>query len=82
MKESNILVGNVVNNFLRRDKWLNTKGEVMMESNILVGNVVNSQRIPVRHLPDTFQTIAKHPPDTHKIVTKDQTCTVIPSAIS
>ena len=38
MKESNIIVGNVANNFLRRDPLLNTKGQYMKESNILVGN--------------------------------------------
>ena len=39
MKESNILVGNVVNNFLRRDIWLNIKGQYMKESNTLASNV-------------------------------------------
>ena len=34
---------------------------------------------PTRHLPDTLQTISIHPPDTHKTVTKDQTCRVIGS---
>ena len=33
-KESNILAGNVVNNFLRRELGLDTKGQHMKESNI------------------------------------------------
>ena len=36
MKESNTLVGNASNNFLRRDLFLNTKGQYMRESNTLV----------------------------------------------
>ena len=42
MKESNILAGNVVNNSLRREMWLNTKGEYMKESSFLAGNVTNN----------------------------------------
>ena len=42
MKESNILVGNVVNNFLRKDIGLNTKGQYMKESKTLAGNAVNN----------------------------------------
>ena len=52
VKESNIFVGNVANNFLRRDSLLNTKCHYMKESIILVGNVAyNSLRIEV--LQDT-----------------------------
>ena len=39
VKESNMIVGNVANNSLRRDPWLNTKGQYMKESNTLVDNV-------------------------------------------
>ena len=35
-------MGNVVNNFLIRELWLNTKEVCMKESNILVGNVANN----------------------------------------
>ena len=35
---------------------------------------------PARHPHDTLQTMSKHLPDTHKTVTKIQTCKVIPSA--
>ena len=42
MKESNSLVGNAANNFLRREVLLNTKGQYMKESNTLVGNVANN----------------------------------------
>ena len=42
MKESNTLVGNVANNFLRRDILLYTKGQYMKESNTLVGNAANN----------------------------------------
>ena len=38
MKESNIFVGNVANNFLKRDPLIDTNGQYMKESNILVGN--------------------------------------------
>ena len=40
MKESNILAGNVVNNFLI---WFNIKGQYMKESNILVENATINQ---------------------------------------
>ena len=42
VKESNIFVGNVANNFLGRGTLLNTKEQYMKESNTLVGNAVNS----------------------------------------
>ena len=42
MKESSTLVGNVANNFLRREVSLNTNGQYMKESNSLVGNVANN----------------------------------------
>ena len=42
MKESNILAGDVVHNFLRRDIWLHTKRQYMKESNTLAGNAVNN----------------------------------------
>ena len=42
MKESNSLVDNAANNFLRREILLNTKGKYTKESNILVGNAANN----------------------------------------
>ena len=38
MKGSNTPASNVADNFLRREKLLNTKGQYMKESNILVSN--------------------------------------------
>ena len=41
MKESNTLLGIVVNIFHRKKIWQDTKEEFMKESNTLAGNVVN-----------------------------------------
>ena len=42
MRESNSLVGNAANIFLKRKVLLNTKGQYMTESNTLVVNATNS----------------------------------------
>ena len=52
MKESNTIVGNAANNFLRGGILLNIKGQYMKESNTHVGSAIKNffQR---QVLPDT-----------------------------
>ena len=45
-------------------------------------HTITTSHAPLRQPPDTLQTPSRHLPDTHKTVTKVQTCRVSPSARS